>query len=73
MRYHSLISDPESIPAELEIEAWTTESQSEIMAVRHRRHPTWGVQFHPESIGTGRGRTMLQNFLNMARTSRQGR
>jgi anthranilate/para-aminobenzoate synthase component II len=45
----------------LEITAWTAEN--EVMAVRHRTHPTWGVQFHPESILTTMGKTLLGNFL----------
>ena len=60
-RYHSLVIDPESLPAELEKTAWTDED--EIMAVRHRDLPVWGVQFHPESLATDSGIMVLKNFL----------
>jgi anthranilate synthase component II len=67
MRYHSLIIAPETVPAELEVTAWTTDrpAGSEIMAVRHRSAPMWGVQFHPESVATPAGKTMLVNFLSL--------
>lgn len=62
MRYHSLIvMDP--IPDELETIAWTPEK--EIMGLKHRIHPTYGVQFHPESILTRYGKKLLQNFLSI--------
>jgi anthranilate synthase component II len=60
-RYHSLLLEPSSLREPLELAAWTAEG--EVMAVRHRHHPTWGVQFHPESILTGSGKTLLGNFL----------
>ena len=60
-RYHSLVIDPESLPAELE--AVATSDEGEIMAVRHCAHPVWGVQFHPESILTDRGYHLLHHFL----------
>jgi anthranilate synthase component 2 len=60
-RYHSLVIDPDSLPAELEKTAWTDEN--EIMAVRHRDLPVWGVQFHPESLATDSGIMVLKNFL----------
>jgi anthranilate synthase/aminodeoxychorismate synthase-like glutamine amidotransferase len=65
MRYHSLVVDPESLPAALEVTAWSADRPdgAEIMALRHRERPVWGVQFHPESIGTAEGRTVLRNFL----------
>ena len=66
MRYHSLIVDRASMPAELEILAVATDDPSEVHAVRHRTHPVWGVQFHPESILTAGGKTILQNFLALA-------
>ena len=68
MRYHSLVVAPEDFPAELELTAWSIDRPrgQEIMAVRHRRHPLFGVQFHPESIATESGKTLLQNFLRMA-------
>jgi anthranilate synthase/aminodeoxychorismate synthase-like glutamine amidotransferase len=60
-RYHSLIAEPEALPAVLEVTARTADG--EIMAVRHRRHATEGVQFHPESILTPDGPRLLANFL----------
>jgi anthranilate synthase/aminodeoxychorismate synthase-like glutamine amidotransferase len=60
-RYHSLVIDPGSMPAELVANAWSEEG--EIMAVRHRTHPVFGVQFHPESVLTEHGYRMLDNFL----------
>jgi anthranilate synthase/aminodeoxychorismate synthase-like glutamine amidotransferase len=62
-RYHSLIVERESLPACLEISAWTEER--EIMGVRHRELMVEGVQFHPESILTEHGHELLRNFLNM--------
>jgi anthranilate synthase/aminodeoxychorismate synthase-like glutamine amidotransferase len=67
MRYHSLIVDPRSLPSELEIIARATDDPDEIHAVRHRTHPVWGVQFHPESILTTSGRQILANFLSLAK------
>ena len=61
-RYHSLVVAQEGLPADLEITARTREDAS-IMGLRHRRWPIQGVQFHPESILTGEGRRILQNFL----------
>ncbi|MBK9259308.1 MAG: aminodeoxychorismate/anthranilate synthase component II [Polyangiaceae bacterium] len=61
-RYHSLIVDRDSLPADLEISAWTHEG--EIMGLRHKRFPVEGVQFHPESILTVRGMDLLQNWLD---------
>jgi anthranilate synthase component II len=68
-RYHSLVIEPSSMPAELEAVAWTDEAghEHEIQAVRHREHPIWGVQFHPESIASEHGRTLIRNFLELAR------
>jgi anthranilate synthase/aminodeoxychorismate synthase-like glutamine amidotransferase len=60
-RYHSLIVRRETLPAELEVVAET--SEHEIMGLRHRQHPVYGVQFHPESIMTGEGKKLLANFL----------
>ena len=62
-RYHSLVIEPASVPDELEVCAWTDESDDEVQAVRHRAHPVWGVQFHPESIASENGRDLLANFL----------
>jgi anthranilate synthase/aminodeoxychorismate synthase-like glutamine amidotransferase len=66
MRYHSLIVERASLPSELEILAVAADDPSEIHAVRHRSHPVWGVQFHPESILTTGGKTILKNFLAIA-------
>ena len=60
-RYHSLVIDPATLPAELERTAWTAEG--EIMGVRHRSDFVEGVQFHPESILTLEGKRLLGNFL----------
>ncbi len=62
-RYHSLLVERETLPDSLEITAWTAEG--EIMGLRHRQLPLWGVQFHPESILTVTGMDMLRNFLEM--------
>ena len=66
-RYHSLIVPEESLPDELEIAAWTDDSDfpREVMGFRHRRHPVHGVQFHPESFLTAQGIALLQNFLDL--------
>ena len=64
-RYHSLVIEAESCPAELEVTARTPDG--EIMAVRHRRLPIEGVQFHPESILTLEGKHLLANFLERCR------
>ena len=63
-RYHSLIAQEGDLPAELKISSYT--SGGEIMGVRHRDLPIEGVQFHPESILTPEGRTLLGNFLRLA-------
>ena len=68
-RYHSLIIDRESLPECLEINAWTEEK--EIMGVRHKSQPVYGVQFHPESILTKEGKVLLHNFLLHARSTQQ--
>lgn len=62
-RYHSLIVEADSLPNCLEVTAWT--DQREIMGLRHREHPVYGVQFHPESILTRFGSRILQNFLEI--------
>ena len=63
MRYHSLAVARESLPACLEVTAEAEDG--EIMGLRHRSHPTEGVQFHPESIMTTVGKRLLRNFLKM--------
>lgn len=60
-RYHSLAGDPDTMPACLKVTARTADN--EVMAVQHRVHPIYGVQFHPESILTPDGKTILQNFI----------
>jgi anthranilate synthase/aminodeoxychorismate synthase-like glutamine amidotransferase len=62
-RYHSLIVKRETLPACLEITAWTLEG--EIMGLAHKQFPVHGVQFHPESILTQHGKQMLVNFLRL--------
>jgi anthranilate synthase component 2 len=66
-RYHSLVIEAATLPAELEVTAWTETAdgaRDEIMGVRHRDLPVAGVQFHPESILTRHGHDLLRNFLN---------
>jgi para-aminobenzoate synthetase component II len=62
MRYHSLVIDPESLPGDLIVSAQTADGV--IMAVRHKKMPVEGVQFHPESILAEEGKNLLQNFLS---------
>lgn len=64
-RYHSLVTEPSSIPEELTPVAWSEEEEdhSEIQAIRHKEHPLWGVQFHPESFFSQHGKTLLENFI----------
>ncbi|MFN7138237.1 MAG: anthranilate synthase component II [Limisphaerales bacterium] len=62
-RYHSLVIKRETIPDCLQITAETEEG--EIMGIKHKTLPIWGVQFHPESILTDNGRTILKNFLKL--------
>jgi anthranilate synthase/aminodeoxychorismate synthase-like glutamine amidotransferase len=68
MRYHSLVAHPASLPPDLVPTAWAGDqprAQAEIMAMKHRRFPVYGVQFHPESIGTDHGKRLLENFLRV--------
>jgi anthranilate synthase component 2 len=65
-RYHSLVVEKESLPATLEVTAWTDEG--EIMGLRHRSSDVEGVQFHPESILTAEGKRLLGNWLARLRT-----
>jgi anthranilate synthase component 2 len=67
MRYHSLAVARESLPACLEVTAEAEDG--EVMGLRHRSHPTEGVQFHPESIMTTVGKRLLRNFLKMTHQS----
>lgn len=62
-RYHSLLVENRSLPKCLEKIAWT--DRNEIMGLKHREHPTWGVQFHPESILTQEGKKLLKTFLTL--------
>lgn len=62
-RYHSLLVERKTLPSCLEITAWTKEG--EIMGLRHKKFPLWGVQFHPESILTRQGKAILANFLKI--------
>jgi anthranilate synthase/aminodeoxychorismate synthase-like glutamine amidotransferase len=66
MRYHSLVVESHSLPDELQVVARAEDDPTEIHALRHRTHPVWGVQFHPESILTTGGRQLLANFLRLA-------
>jgi anthranilate synthase component 2 len=70
MRYHSLIIEKCSIPEELECIAHSVDDQ-EIMAIKHRQYPVFGLQFHPESIGTPSGKQILNNFLNEVERMRE--
>jgi anthranilate synthase/phosphoribosyltransferase len=63
-RYHSLIIDSNTLPSELEINAKTVDDGT-FMGVRHKTHPTFGVQFHPESILTAEGKKIVKNFLQI--------
>ena len=63
-RYHSLVVDRATLPAELEVTAWLEDGT--IMGLRHRTKPIEGVQFHPESIASEHGHQLLKNFLDMA-------
>ncbi|MBV1704929.1 MAG: gamma-glutamyl-gamma-aminobutyrate hydrolase family protein, partial [Hyphomicrobiales bacterium] len=70
-RYHSLVVDRASMPDALEVTAETADGL--VMGLAHRRDPVHGVQFHPESIASEHGKTMLANFLAIARDFRDGR
>ncbi len=62
-RYHSLIVEKKSLPKCFEVTAWTKEN--EIMGLKHKEYPLWGVQFHPESVMTLSGKKILENFLKL--------
>ena len=66
MRYHSLIVDQSNLPEELEVTAWADDRPptTEIMGLQHKTERAFGVQFHPESYGTGVGKRLLENFLD---------
>ena len=67
MRYHSLVVERTSLPESLQIVARAAGDPNEIHGVRHREHPVYGVQFHPESVMTQHGKALLKNFLELAR------
>ncbi|MBP7791914.1 MAG: aminodeoxychorismate/anthranilate synthase component II [Candidatus Goldbacteria bacterium] len=62
-RYHSLVVDKKTLPHELVINAWTR--QGEIMGLKHKKYPLFGVQFHPESILTEEGKKIIRNFIKL--------
>jgi anthranilate synthase/aminodeoxychorismate synthase-like glutamine amidotransferase len=64
-RYHSLVVEHASLPAELQVAATSVDDPTEIHALRHETHPVWGVQFHPESVLTPNGKQLLRNFLDI--------
>lgn len=66
-RYHSLVVPETTLPAELELCAWTNDADhpTEVMGFRHKEHPVHGVQFHPESFLCDSGIRLLENFLNL--------
>ncbi len=67
-RYHSLVIDPGTLSDEFEMTAWTTNDDGslEVMAIEHREHPIFGVQFHPESFLSESGPELLKNFLKVS-------
>src|SRR3989441_1050537 len=71
MRYHSLVVERNTLPQDLMVTAWSGDHpvRHEIMAMKHRAYPVYGVQFHPESIGTEHGKRLLQNFLQVVRAA----
>jgi len=73
-RYHSLVTDPAALPEELLPIAWSEDPEEAevIQAMRHREHPVWGVQFHPESLFSDGGHRLLENFLRMPAPSSVG-
>jgi anthranilate synthase/aminodeoxychorismate synthase-like glutamine amidotransferase len=70
-RYHSLVIDPSSLPREFDVDAWShaPDGSREIMAIRHRTMPVFGVQFHPESFLTPSGYDLLRRFLESGSAS----
>ena len=70
MRYHSLVVEGATLPDTLEVTAWSADRppKSEIMGLAHREAPVWGVQFHPESVGTSVGHDLIRNFVRLARS-----
>lgn len=70
MRYHSLVIERESLPEDFEVLAESMDDH-EIMAIKHKRFPLFGLQFHPESIGTNSGKQILKNFLDEIRRGKK--
>lgn len=70
MRYHSLIVDKKTLPDMLEVLAVATDD-SEVMAMKVKDYPVYGLQFHPESIGTDDGKQMMENFINIVERVRE--
>ena len=62
MRYHSLVIEKGTLPEEFKVLAESTDDE-EIMAIKHKQYPLYGMQFHPESVGTAAGKQLLENFL----------
>lgn len=62
MRYHSLVIEKDTLNDEFEVLAYSTDDE-EIMAIKHKRYPLYGYQFHPESVGTDCGKQLLENFI----------
>ena len=71
-RYHSLVIQPDTLSPEYEVTAWADapDGSREIMGVRHKQHPTFGLQFHPESFLTQGGTEILRQFLEGSNESR---
>jgi anthranilate synthase/aminodeoxychorismate synthase-like glutamine amidotransferase len=71
MRYHSLVVEAKSLPSDLLVTAMSADhaGEVEVMAMKHRQHPIYGVQFHPESIGTEHGKRLLENFLKVVQVA----
>ncbi|RUO63532.1 anthranilate synthase component II [Pseudidiomarina insulisalsae] len=67
-RYHSLVLQPDSLPEELIVDAWSADAAPEIMALHHARLPIWGVQYHPEAVETEYGHAVLANFVEFCQT-----
>jgi anthranilate synthase/aminodeoxychorismate synthase-like glutamine amidotransferase len=67
-RYHSLIVEEKTLPADLEVSAWTTEKDGSrtVMGLRHKKYAVEGVQFHPESVLTEAGKKLVENFLSVS-------
>lgn len=65
IRYHSLVVNRDTLPDCLEVTAWTDDGT--VMGLRHRQHPVYGIQFHPESFMTQGGKDILRNYLNLRR------